>query len=102
MPSLATNSANTLTVTVRNTLGALVDPTTISLTWKLGRYGDETIVAQASLTHVSTGVYSYEVTPEDGGEFKGFPVHLFYEWTMTNPNYVERGKVALSSSEFCS
>lgn len=100
MPSLATNSDNTLTISVRNTSGTLVDPATISLRWKLGPRGDWTTVSQGSLTHVSTGVYSYTVNPEDDGSFEGFTVLLTYEWIMTDPNYVERGKVALSSTEY--
>jgi hypothetical protein len=109
MPSLSTNSTVTLTCTVRNTAGTLVDPDTIELVWKLGRNGDETTVAQASLTNSSTGIWSADVVPEDpadsgvsAGVIKGAPAHLYYEFRMTTPTYVERGKVALSTSEFCS
>lgn len=103
MPSLATNSDSTLTIQVRNTAGTLVDPNTITLRWRLGPLascGSWTTVAQASLTHVSTGIYSYTVNPTDDGRYQGAPVYLRYEWIMTNPNYVERGKVALSTTEY--
>lgn len=100
MPSLATNSGNVLTITIRDDDGALVDPSTIYLVWKLGRTGDETTVLQGSLTHVSTGIYTYTVTPEDDGSYCGNNVLLIYEWVTTVPSYVERGKVALSTSLF--
>lgn len=109
MPTLATNSNVTLTVTVRNIAGAPVDPSTIELVWKLGRYGDVTTVPQASLTNDGTGVYSATVNPQESSNnidlwfrrWFGRTVLLYYEFRMTNPNYVERGKVALSTSEFC-
>jgi hypothetical protein len=100
MPSLATNSGNVLTITIRDDDGELVAPATIYLVWKLGRNGEETTVTQGSLTNVSTGVYTYTVTPEDDGEYEGENVLLYYEWVTTVPSYVERGKVALSSSLF--
>lgn len=103
MPSLATNSDNTLTIQVRNTAGVLVDPDTISLRWKLGPLSpcnDWTTVSQGSITHVSTGIYSYTVNPTDDGRYQGAPVYLRYEWNMTNPTYREGDKVALASSEY--
>lgn len=100
MPSLATNSGNVLTITIRDDDGDLVAPSTIVLHWKLGRTGDETTVAQGSLTNPSTGVYTYTVTPEDDGGYEGENVMLNYEWVTTVPAYVERGKVALSTSDF--
>lgn len=106
MPSLSTNSAITLTVTVRNSAGSLVDPDTIELVWWLGPNGDETTVTEASMSNPSTGVFTVSVTPEDpvdsgiaAGVVKGAPTFLYYEFSMTNPTYVERGKVALSTSE---
>lgn len=108
MPSLSTNSTVPLTVEVRNAAGTLVDPSTIELVWRLGRNGDETTVAQSSLTNSSTGIWSADVVPEDpadshiaGGVVKGAPIYLYYEFRMTSPTYIERGKVALSTSEFC-
>lgn len=108
MPSLSTNSAVTLRIEVRDIEDELVNPDSIELVWKLGRNGDENTVAQADLTHDSTGIYSAEVTPEDpatsgtaGGVVRGAAIHLYYEFRMTNPTYIERGKVALSTSEFC-
>lgn len=100
MPSLATNSGNLLIITIRDDDGALVDPSTIYLVWKLGRTGDETTVAQGSLTHVSTGVYTYTVTPADDGSYCGDNVLLLGEWVTTVPSYIERFKVALSTSLF--
>lgn len=100
MPALATNSGNTLRVAVRNSAGTLVAPATITLHWKIGRHGDETTVAQASLTNVSTGIYTYEINPEDDGEYLGDNVLIFYEWVTTSPSYVERGKFAISTSYF--
>lgn len=101
MPSLATNSGVVLSVTVRNTAGAVVDPTTIELHWKLGRHGDETTVPMGQLDHDSTGVFSATVNPRDPGNLIGKTILLRYEFRMTNPDYVERGKVAISTSEFC-
>jgi len=100
MPSLATNSANTLKLTIRNSAGTLVDPVTITLHWKLGRDGIETTIAKASLTRVSTGIYTYEITPEDDGEHVGDNVLIYYEWVTTVPAYVERGRFAMSTSQF--
>lgn len=107
MPSLSTNSDITLTINVVNTAGSLVDPDTIELVWWLGRAGSQTTVAQADLTHDDTGIYSGTVTPEDpidssiaSGVVQGGPMLLYYEFRMTNPTYIERGKVAVSTSEW--
>ncbi len=108
MPSLTTNSEVTLSIEVRNTEGELVDPDSIELDWWLGRWGSKTNVPEASLTHSSTGMFSATITPEDpsdsgysGGVIRGGPIYLHYEFTMINPTYVERGKVALATSEYC-
>ncbi len=104
MPSLATNSDNLLPLRVydRDT-GDLVDVTDLTLRWKLGTQGDWTEVALSSITHAGTGIYTYSVNPEDTGSFNGRSVLLRYEWDIETSTftYVERGKVALSSSEFC-
>lgn len=107
MPSLATNSETNLTVTVRRRAdNALVDPDTIELVYWLGRYGDRATVPQSGLTRNSMGVYSANIIPSEenawfGIGMRGRPAYLNYEFRMTNPTYVERGKVSTSTSEAC-
>lgn len=46
------------TATFTNTAGVVTDPSTVTLKYQ-GGSGTVTTVAQASLTHVGTGVWSY-------------------------------------------
>lgn len=107
MPGLSTNSDITLSVEIRDTDGTLTDPTDVELVWWLGKSGDQTTVAMASLSHDGTGLFSSVVNPEDpidssvaSGVVQGGPMLLYYEFRMTNPTYIERGKVAVSTSEW--
>lgn len=112
MPSLSTNSTTTLRCEVRDKdTDDLVNPESIECVWWLGRKGSKTTVAQSEMDNPSTGVFTVDVVPEDptdsgiaSGVVGGGAIHLHYEFPMVfsdGRRYTERGKVALSTSEFC-
>lgn len=78
MTRFTPNSELRFDVEVRNTAGALVNPSTIAFVWRSTRMGaDHT----ETVTNDGTGLYHAFATPTEGGA-------LFGEFRCTNPDVV--------------
>lgn len=100
MTILATRSDNIVTCTIVDDDGVAMDPQDIELWWKLGPDGQNYMVPAGSLTHDSTGVYSYAINPPDEGQFNGRTATVYYEFRLVSPDYTTRGKFGVNTSVF--
>jgi hypothetical protein len=74
----AVGEATTLDLAVRNAAGSLADPVSITLTVELPS-GSQLVINPATLTHTSTGVYSYTYLNAAAGQ------HMA-RWVTTDPD----------------
>lgn len=102
MPNVFAGSATDLTFYLESPVGVPANAAvgaTVSLVWKIGTRGEET--TETAYRNDETGTYVFTVTPYVFTWTPGEGGMLYYEFRCTDPEYIERGQVAVQGSVFC-
>ena len=83
----------TITVTIKNAGGTIVDPATLTFKYKVEAGATTTYVygTDAQLVKVTTGVYQVELLCETGGEWS-------WQYKATTPDCVLEGQFKIKDS----